>query len=112
MSVGPMGGTAASAAGSPLAQTRGSETERASQDAGSQQRRIQSDQKAESAAGIGETDGEDHEADQRDADGRRLWEEPAGKGEAETAQEEAGPPPERLSKDATGKSGNLLDLSG
>ena len=112
MSVGPMGGIAASAAGSPLAQTQGSETERARQDAASQQRRVQSDQKAESAAGIGETDGEDHEADQRDADGRRLWEEPVGTEEAEAAEEEATASAERLSRDATGQSGNLLDLSG
>ena len=55
MSIGPTGGIAGSAAGSPLAQTSGSEVERAQQDAASQKRRIQMNQKAENAAGIGET---------------------------------------------------------
>ena len=77
MSIGPTGGIAGSAAGSPLAQTSGSEVQRAEQDAAGQKRRIQMDQKAENAAGIGETDGEDHETEERDADGRRLWEESA-----------------------------------
>ena len=109
MSVGPLGGAAGGLAGAPLAQTQGSETERARQDSASQQRRIDTDKKAEAAAGIGETDGEDHEAEERDADGRRLWEEPAGQKEAEEAQDESS---QRQSKDTTGESGNLLDLSG
>lgn len=112
MSVGPMGGIAASAAGSPLAQTKGSESQRAQQDAGSQQRRIESDKKAESAAGIGETNGEDHQTEQRDADGRRLWEHSGEEKAEETAEADAGPPQQQRSKDASGESGNLLDLSG
>ena len=110
-----MSGLAGSAAGSPLAQTKGADPERALQDAGAQQRRIETDQKAEAAAGIGETDGEDHEAAERDADGRRLWEGPP-EGEEEENAEDSGrqdaTPEQRLSKDATGQSGNLLDLSG
>ncbi len=98
-------------AGAPLAQTHGSETERAQQDKASQQRRIETDKKAEAAAGIGETDGEDHEAEERDADGRRLWE-AAEQQEAEDADDAQGESPQRQSKDATGESGNLLDLSG
>ena len=31
-------------------------------------------EKAEAAAGVGEPDGEDHETAERDADGRRPWE--------------------------------------
>ena len=113
MSVGPMGGIAGSVAGSPLAQTQGAEPERARQDAGAQQRRIESDQKADAAAGIGETDGEDHETAERDADGRRLWEEPPPEGQdTEDAERQPDSPQERLSRDATGQSGNLLDLSG
>ena len=115
MSLGPLGGIASSAAGSPLAQTKGSDVERAEQDAGSQARRVQTDQKAENAAGIGETDGEDHETAERDADGRRLWEEPP---EGQPA-EEAGEPDQapaahdpRRSKDSSGQRGNLLDLTG
>ena len=112
MSVGPLGGIAGSAAGAPLAQTQGSEPERAQQGAAAQQRRIDSDQKAESAAGIGETDGEDHETAERDADGRRLWEPPPQRPDAEPAEGDAGPPQQPQSKDVTGESGNLLDLSG
>ncbi|HUT12543.1 MAG TPA: hypothetical protein VMY42_18745 [Thermoguttaceae bacterium] len=109
MSIGPLAGIIGSAAGSPLAQTQGSEPERAQQDAAVQQRRTDSDKKAEAAAGIGEANGEDHEAEDRDADGRRLWE-PSSEGNAETPKGAAGP--SRQSKDATGESGNLLDLSG
>ena len=52
MSVGPLGGLAGSAAGSPLAQTQGSDIEKAQQDVNAQQRQIQTEKKAESAAGI------------------------------------------------------------
>ncbi len=112
MSIGPLGGVPASAAGSPLAQTKGSDVERAEQDTGSQQRRVDTDQKAENAAGIGEADGEDHETAERDADGRRLWEEPPQGEAADDAEAPSGPPQDRRSKDATGQSGNLLDLTG
>ena len=111
MSVGPLGGIGASVAGSPLQQAQGSEVERAGQDATVQQRRVQTDQKAESAAGVGEADGDDHEAEERDADGRRLWEE-APKPKGEQAEADDTPLPPQRSKDATGESGNLLDLSG
>jgi len=115
MSLGPLGGIASSAAGSSLAQTKGSDVERAEQDAANQARRVQTDQKAESAAGIGEADGEDHETAERDADGRRLWEGPPEGQAAEEPDEadEADPthaPPR--SKDSSGQCGNLLDLSG
>jgi len=110
MSVGPMGAVPGSVAGSPLAQTSGSETERAQHDVGAQQRRIQSDQKAESAAGIGETDGEDHEAADRDADGRRPWEAPPGS-ETPAADDQDASASSRP-QDPSGESGNLLDLTG
>ncbi len=110
MSMGPMSGIVGSAAGSPLAQTKGADPQRAQQDIGAQQRRIESDQKAESAAGIGEADGEDHEAAERDADGRRLWEKPPQTDNVEDVEADA--TQQRQSKDATGESGNLLDLSG
>ena len=110
MSVGPLGGIAGSAAGSPLAQTQGAEPERSAQDAATQRRRIESDQKAESAAGIGEADGEDHETAERDADGRRLWETPPAGNKDQQTQEDTTSP--GLVKDTTGQRGNLLDLSG
>ncbi len=110
MSIGSLGSVAASVAGSPLAQAKGSETERAEQDVGAQQRRVQSDQKAEAAAGIGETDGEEHQPAERDADGRRPWEAPPQRPAGQTEED---PGVRQVhSKDATGQSGNLLDLSG
>jgi len=109
MSIGSLGGLAASAAGSPLAQTKGSEVERAQQDLGSQQRQVDSQTKAESAAGIGETDGEDHQTAERDADGRRLWERPP---DHKSDDAEAGPADPPRSKDVTGQTGTQLDLSG
>ena len=38
-----------------------------------------SETKASDASGIGSTDGEEHQTEERDADGRRLWEAPLGK---------------------------------
>jgi hypothetical protein len=108
MSIGPLGGIAASFAGTPLAQTKGAEVDRAQQDVSGQQLRAASAQKAEAAAGIGETDGQDHETAERDADGRRPWQfarRPAAEGDSPSA-------PSPQSKDASGASGSLLDLSG
>jgi hypothetical protein len=108
-SVGPLGGVNISAAGAPLAQTKGPDVERATQDTGAQHRNVVYEQKAEAAAGIGETDGEDHQTDERDADGRRPWEFPPHK-EKNSAEDPSKRPPK--SRDASGKSGNLLDLTG
>ena len=114
MSLGPLGGIASSAAGSPLSQTKGSEVERAEQESASQARRVQADQQADSAAGIGEADGEDHETAERDADGRRLWEGPpqGQAAEAEQADPDRSPDEHPRSRDSTGQRGNLLDLTG
>ncbi len=111
MSVGPLAGLAGSVAGTPLAQTKGPEVERAQQDLRNQQRRVQNDLRAENAAGIGEADGEDHETAERDADGRRFWEESPGQKTAPPPNPEAAAGEPR-SKDSTGKTGRLLDLSG
>jgi hypothetical protein len=110
MSIGSLGGVAGSAAGSPLAQMKGSEVERAEQETAAQKGHAESDRKAEAAAGIGQADGEDHEPAERDADGRRPWERPTRK-KAEAAEPGASPEPPQ-SKDAAGQSGTLLDLSG
>jgi hypothetical protein len=112
MSVGPLGGAAGSAAGSPLAQTKSSDVERAQQDDTVQQRQIRSAEKAESASGIGETDGEDHDTAERDADGRRLWEGPPAEAGAEASEEDPADENVPRSKDVTGQSGHMLDLSG
>jgi hypothetical protein len=105
MSIGPTSGIVGSAAGSPLAQTRGSETERASHDTSGQQRQVDSNQDAENAAGIGQT-AEDQQASDRDADGRRIWE---VDGQEETPETEpTGPPTDQKPSDETG---TTLDLT-
>ena len=116
-SVGPLGGIPASAAGAPLSQARGSDAERNAQDVNSSERRSQSADKAQKAAGIGQTEG-DQEASERDADGRRLWEDPPGAGTEDQAAEEkqpdetATPATKPPTKDAYGHAGNQLDLTG
>jgi hypothetical protein len=106
MSIGSLGGILGSAAGTPLAQAKGSDVDRAGQEATAQARAAAADKAAENAAGIGET-AEDQQASERDADGRRLWETDERKKQEEAAQQ-----PPRQSKDASGQSGNGLDLSG
>ncbi len=89
MSMGPLGGVntgiVGSAAGSPLSQTKGSSSERASKDSAAQERTKDTDLKTEKASGIGQTESDSKSSDS-DADGRRLWERPkAGEqGEDET----------------------------
>ena len=73
------------AAGSPLAQTKGAELDRAQQETAQQQRQVQTDAKAELAAGIGTTEEQQGADSERDADGRRLWERPAGKDQQKQA---------------------------
>jgi hypothetical protein len=103
-------GAAGGFAGTPLAQGVGSEVERA-HDSQAQQRRVQSQTKAADAAGIGKTD-EDAQTEDRDADGRRLWERPLTPG-AEDAQATQGEAESsRPVKDPSGQSGSHLDLTG
>jgi len=112
MSVGPLGALAGSVAGAPLAQAKGSDVERTSNDTGNQQRRVDADQKAENAAGIGAADGEDHETAERDADGRRLWEDTRRRSGGDSADAPSQAPEGPKGNDPTGQSGTLLDLSG
>ena len=109
MSIGFLSGIAGSVAGTSLAQTRGSEIDRAQQENTSRELRTHSEQKAEMAAGIGQADGDNHQTSERDADGRRLWEFPQRHGEQDAGHEE---PLHPQGQDPTGQSGNLLDLSG
>lgn len=108
MSVGSLGGLIGSAAGAPLSQTGGSETERASRDAAAHQRATDGAARSEKAAGIGTTE-QDQETSERDADGRRMWEAPPNKGKEQDATSSAS---ERQSRDPTGQSGTHLDLTG
>ncbi len=111
MNVASLGGALGSAAGAPLSQTAGSEAERAARDGSAQQRQVDANQKAELAAGIGQTQ-EDEESSERDADGRRPWEAPTKKGASDDQDASASATPVRQSKDATGQCGNQLDLTG
>jgi len=110
MSVGALGGLVGSAAGAPLSQTSGSETERAQRETATQSREASAAERAERAAGIGTTE-QDQETNERDADGRRLWEAPA-EGQKDAAAAEPVGPAVRQSKDPTGQCGNNLDLTG
>jgi hypothetical protein len=112
MSMGPLGGVIGSAAGAPLSQTKGAETERAQKDLATQQRAVDSNERSERAAGIGQTE-QDQESSERDADGRRMWEAPGKRKEPNDEPAAAGAEtPERRSKDPTGQSGTRLDLTG
>jgi hypothetical protein len=111
MSVGSLGGIISSAAGAPLSQTAGSETERAQKDSLAQSRQVDANQKAELAAGIGQTE-QDQESSERDADGRRLWEAQDKTTNEAGHDEQAAETSVRQSKDATGQSGTKLDLTG
>jgi hypothetical protein len=106
----PLGGIVSSAAGAPLSQTAGSETERAQKDSVAQHRQLDASQKAEQAAGIGQTE-QDQESSERDADGRRPWEAPPGTSKNDP-NANATESQTRQSKDATGQSGTKLDLTG
>src|SRR5258707_9603079 len=80
------------AAGTPLAQAKGSDSDRVEQETSAAQNKFHSELKAEEAAGIGQTDGEDHETEDRDADGRRLWEVAPKPPEDAAANEPSGDP--------------------
>jgi hypothetical protein len=105
-----MGGLIGSAAGAPVSQAGGSETERAGRDASVQQRATDAAQRSERAAGIGTTE-QDQEASERDADGRRPWEAPPDNKKVAAGDDQTAPV-QRQSRDATGQSGNNLDLTG
>jgi hypothetical protein len=109
MNIGATTGAFGSAAGAPLAQTAGAETERSQKDSAVRERRADAQGKSERAAGIGTTE-QDQGTEERDADGRRMWEETGKKKDA--AAEAGVGEPERQAKDPTGQSGNALDLTG
>jgi hypothetical protein len=94
-----------------MAQNKGTEVERAEQQQSAQQRQVEGQTRAETAAGIGETDGQEHETAERDADGRRLWERPNRPQNSQAGPTEPPAEPPRQ-KDLDGKSGSQLDLSG
>lgn len=112
MDVGAMGGIVGSVAGTGRAQRANSENTRETQDVNNQVREAAAEKKAEAAADVGETDADDQNANERDADGRRLWEESA-KGKSKSAQksDDDTPTAPPLSKDPRGEMGARLDLT-
>lgn len=111
MSIGSLG-IVAGAAGAPLAQTKSADVERNREAAANQQRQIHADAQAENAAGIGQADGENHQTNDRDADGRMPYtyglERPREEG-GNAAPDAAAKP---QATDPTGASGSHLDLTG
>jgi hypothetical protein len=76
------------------------------QELDAEQRRVYHERKAAAAAGVGQPDGEDHEAAERDANGRRPWED-------RPQQEDGVASPDAPPAEETPRpSGNLLDLTG
>jgi hypothetical protein len=112
MNFGISSGLPASVAGLPVAQNGSGEVDRARSETAAQRRATTNDAKAENAAGIGETDGDNHEVDERDADGRRPWE--FGPAAQQKKPEETHPsdPADRHGRDLTGDMGSQLDLTG
>jgi hypothetical protein len=92
-----------------LSQTAGGEAERTQKESAVQQRIADAQTKSEKASGIGEM-AHDQEASERDADGRRLWEESPEK--KQPASDDTAAEVQRQVKDPTGVSGNSLDLTG
>ncbi len=114
MSIGSFGGVQGSAAGAPLSQTKGSETEKAQQQVATSERRADAADKSERASGIGTTE-EDQQSSDRDADGRRMYEDddPTTGETGPPATSEPVPTAETpKSKDPTGQAGSQLDLLG
>ena len=109
MSIGSLG-LAGSLAATPLPQ-KAADADKSVRDTADQSRQIQAASLAEAAAGIGQTE-EDSQASERDADGRRPWEQPPAKLQpaAKDAKAETSQLP--LSKDPSGETGSELDLVG
>lgn len=110
MSIGPLNPVATSIVGTPTGHMAGADAARAAHEAANQQVQAHNNVRAENAAGIGATDGEDNQASDRDADGRRLWERTAKPGRKPAASDAA--PQQPLSRDPKGETGQTLDLSG
>jgi hypothetical protein len=94
-------------AGTPLPQSKAADIDRTTLEAAAQKTKASSDLAAELAAGIGETDGDSHEIEEREADGRLPWEVPK--------QNATNGPNEKVStsgRDLTGQCGNMVDVTG
>ena len=104
-SLGIVGGLA----GTPLTQ-RATEADKVQRETAEQARAAQASEQAENAAGIGQTE-EDSQTSERDADGRRLWEEQR-RAKAKPAEMLVGESHTPLAKDPSGACGGTLDVVG
>jgi hypothetical protein len=105
-------GIPASAAGISLAQVSGSDIDRAKTITSAQQRTSESETRAEKAAGIGETDGEDHMIEDRDADGRQAWDPGSGIAAPPPSTHESPESEMRQGRDPSGNAGSGIDITG
>ncbi len=113
MSVGPMGASIASSLAATNATQRTSADVTGNQQATANQARVaDSVEKAEKAAGVGDTE-ESEKASDRDADGRRAWERPEHQEDSvdQELQQDA-TYDATLPKETTGGKGREIDLSG
>jgi hypothetical protein len=85
--------------------------QRARQETTDQARQVRADDKAENAAGVGETE-QDEQASDRDADGRRLWEAPPESPDEAAESEHGSDDTTHRGRDPRGDCGSRLDLSG
>jgi hypothetical protein len=111
MSIGSFGFAGIGAA-TPLAQSKGADADRTAQETTAQKAEANSDLQAEQAAGVGQTDGNDHEIEEREADGRLPWELPLRNKKLPASASSPNGVPLPSSRDATGQCGNMLDLTG
>ncbi|MGI8979490.1 MAG: hypothetical protein ACR2FY_09715 [Pirellulaceae bacterium] len=108
MSIGSLG-IVGSLAGTALVQ-KSADVDKTQRDAADAARKTEATARAESAEGIGQTE-EESQAEERDADGRRLWERQAKK-PTEEEEAAASTAAAALAKDPEGVSGGTLDLTG
>ncbi len=93
----------------PMAQARGKEVDRVGEEISQHSLRRSTEKAAEAAGGIGETDGQDHHTEERDADGRRPWEVPVPENKCPPEGEIS---PGSSPKDPFRSVGRLVDLCG
>ncbi|MBA2116030.1 hypothetical protein [Bremerella alba] len=113
MSVGPLGASLASSiAATNLAQRNSSDVAGAQQATSSHALVVDSTEKAEKAAGVGDPE-ESEKISDRDADGRRAWERPEEESDEDEAELEGDATYDATQrKDPTGVKGREIDLSG
>ena len=108
MSIGSLG-IVGGLAGTAVSQ-RTADADRVQRETVEQVRAAESSAQAENAAGIGQTE-EDSQTAERDADGRRPWEQ-ASRVTEKPAEAPPAAPHIPISKDPTGTCGGQLDLVG